>query len=111
MTEGNSGTMTETGSPIEPRILAILADNDWHSRRDIAKGLNHRYGPRKGGAKTYMMGPADVHALNRLLDKGAIEQRVIYTRGLSMRTEYRIVPSASDLSSVMQQLFPPVDSV
>ena len=57
------------GTPLEPRILAILSDNQWHSRADISRGL-------VGSVKT--LSSSTVMRLWQMEYDGKIEHKIVY---------------------------------
>lgn len=68
--------------PIAPRLLAILADNQWHSRASLATGLKRSYG----------ISPQDLKVLERLEGEGKIEKRWALLKGMNGQWEYRLIP-------------------
>lgn len=69
------------GTPIEPRIKAILADGEWHTRADISRGLI---------GKVKSLSSSVVMRLWQMEEQGKIEHRVSF-EGARGTHEYRIV--------------------
>lgn len=69
-----------SGKPIPPRILTILSDDSWHSRKDIASQLGRTYG----------LGPSDLLALSSMMDRGQVTRRVTRQDGTPKIFEYQI---------------------
>lgn len=75
------------GTPLEPRILAILADLQWHSRADISRGL-------VGSVKT--LSSSTVFRLWQMEYEGRIEHKILFL-GARGTHQYRITPAGLEM--------------
>lgn len=80
------------GQPIAPRIEAIITavSPNWITRNAIAARLGRPISDYRGVA---ILNPADITALNKLVDQGVVERRFSYSKDSGVTRinyEYRL---------------------
>lgn len=81
------GREVMNGTPLEPRILDILSDGEWHSRADISRGLV---------GKVTTLSSSTVMRLWQMEYDGKIKHKILFL-GARGTHQYRITPAGLEM--------------